>query len=634
MSRVVSPERGPAVSPSGRPRAADGVGFGWAKSIYTGVVMCDSMAFEATVVSLSLMAAALLAALAAYFVRVRRPDRGARPLVALLAVAAFWAASVVAGDVAVAPSAVDWWARLALPTLAVAVLAWFVYVLEYTGRSELVTDGLVAALAVAPAGVALLAWTNELHGLVWTTAGGGATSADGFGVVYWVYAVVVGLQLVAGAGMLGLMVVRSDDLYREQTAALLVAALAPLVTVLVDLGDPQPVATLGDPGRVGPVGVAVGGVALTYAALRFEMTNLTPVAHNTVVENIRDGVFVLDRNDRVTDINEVAETILGVEGDGTGRHAEQVLSVYPGLYERYRDVDRIQEEIGLDDGDERRFFHIQISPLYDSRDRRMGRLFLIHDITDQKRRQQELERQNERLDQFASLVSHDLRNPLNVAEGYVDIVEETGDTSYLEKIDDSLDRMGQLIDDVLTLAREGQTIEETEGVDLREVASEAWGNVDTAEAVLEVRSVARFEASPDRLLRVFENLFRNAIEHGREDVRIRVGALDGSVGLSPEGRGFYVEDDGPGIPAEERDQVLEDGYTTSDDGTGLGLSIVSEIVEAHGWDIRVTESRDGGARFEVTGVEPGDNEDWVTSDTDPDPGTPGRERPARADGGD
>ncbi len=586
------------------------------------------MAFEATVVSLSLMAATLLAGLGAYFVRLQRPDRGARPLIALLALAAVWAASVVVGD-AVAPAATDWWARFALPLLSLSTVAWFVYVLEYTGRSELVTDGLITGLALVPATVAVLGWSNDVHGLVWA---GDASTATGFGVAYWVHAVVVILLLVTGAGMLGLSLVRSGDLFTEQMIALAIAAVAPLVTVSLDLADPGTFGTLGTLGEAGPVGHAVGGVALTYAALRFQMTNLSPVAHNTVVENIRDGVFVLDRDDRVTDINEMAEDILGVE-DGTGRHAEEVLAAYPGLYERYADVDRIKEEIGLDDGDQRRFFHIQISPLYDSRDRQMGRLFLIHDITDQKRRQQELERQNERLDQFASLVSHDLRNPLNVAEGYVDIVEETGDTEYLEKIDDSLDRMGQLIDDVLTLAREGQTITETDSVDLTEIAREAWGNVDTAEAVLEVRSAASFEASHDRLLRVFENLFRNAIEHGRADVRIRVGALDGSVGLSPEGRGFYVEDDGPGIPAEERDQVLEDGYTTSEEGTGLGLSIVSEIVEAHGWDVRVTESREGGARFEITGVEPGDNEDWVTTDRDLDP-DPDPERPARADGGD
>jgi signal transduction histidine kinase len=75
---------------------------------------------------------------------------------------------------------------------------------------------------------------------------------------------------------------------------------------------------------------------------------------------------------------------------------------------------------------------------------------------------------------------------------------------------------------------------------------------------------------------------------------VRVGTFDG---------GFYVEDDGPGIPKEKRETVLQAGYSSDADGTGFGLAIVKEIVEAHGWEIRVTESEEGGARFEIAGVD-------------------------------
>jgi signal transduction histidine kinase len=65
-----------------------------------------------------------------------------------------------------------------------------------------------------------------------------------------------------------------------------------------------------------------------------------------------------------------------------------------------------------------------------------------------------------------------------------------------------------------------------------------------------------------------------------------------------EGEGFVVADDGPGVPADARDRVFEYGYSTARDGTGFGLSIVEQIVEAHGWSIRLADG-DGGARFEV-----------------------------------
>ena len=111
-----------------------------------------------------------------------------------------------------------------------------------------------------------------------------------------------------------------------------------------------------------------------------------------------------------------------------------------------------------------------------------------------------------------------------------------------------------------------------------------------------------------RLQEVFENLFRNSVEHGSTDeqaesdddgsaVTVRVGPLGGDES------GFFVEDDGPGIPPDERDSVFERGYTSAGTGTGLGLPLVEQIVGAHGWSVRAVESASGGARFEIAGME-------------------------------
>jgi signal transduction histidine kinase len=90
------------------------------------------------------------------------------------------------------------------------------------------------------------------------------------------------------------------------------------------------------------------------------------------------------------------------------------------------------------------------------------------------------------------------------------------------------------------------------------------------------------------------NLFRNSVTHGGDDTGVSV-----TVGTLAEAEGFYVADDGPGIPPEERDSVFEHGYTTSDAGSGLGLTIVDRIASAHGWTVTVTDSAAGGARFET-----------------------------------
>ena len=215
------------------------------------------------------------------------------------------------------------------------------------------------------------------------------------------------------------------------------------------------------------------------------------------------------------------------------------------------------------------------------------------DITELKEREQELKQQNEQLQNMRTVISHDLRSPLNVASGFIDLYRESGDEAYLEKIERSIDRMNVLLDQMLTLADNDTKIEETERVSLKEAVGSAWEMAGTEDAVLHVEDSREFEADPIRLQQVFENLVRNAIQHGDGDVTVTVGTTES---------GIYVEDTGPGIPADERERVFESGYTTRPGGTGFGLNIVKQIVLGHGWEITVSEGEDGGARFEIRGI--------------------------------
>jgi len=244
------------------------------------------------------------------------------------------------------------------------------------------------------------------------------------------------------------------------------------------------------------------------------------------------------------------------------------------------------------------YFKTTKAPWYDDTGRIQGIVGITTDITDEKRREEELDRQNERLDQFAGIVSHDLRNPLNVARGRLQVYRTRGGEENLADVSEMHERMEQLIQDVLTFAREGARVENLEWFDPSRVATEGWGAVDTVEASLEQDWAYRIGADPDRLARIFENLFRNSVEHAGTDVTVTVGTLDGD-------NGFYVQDDGPGIPADKREQVFEHGFSTDEDGTGYGLAIVRELAQAHGWTVELVES-DDGARFEFTDVARGD----------------------------
>lgn len=154
--------------------------------------------------------------------------------------------------------------------------------------------------------------------------------------------------------------------------------------------------------------------------------------------------------------------------------------------------------------------------------------------------------------------------------------------------------MNTLIEDLLTLARQGKAVTETEAVDLTAVVEECWETVATGKASLSIEGNCRtIVANKSRLKQLLENLIRNAVEHGGSDVTVTVGGLRD---------GFYVEDDGPGIPEDGIESVFEAGYSTNAEGTGFGLSIVQRIVEAHEWNIRATRGAEGGARFEITDV--------------------------------
>ncbi|ESP88128.1 MASE3 domain-containing protein [Candidatus Halobonum tyrrellensis] len=230
-------------------------------------------------------------------------------------------------------------------------------------------------------------------------------------------------------------------------------------------------------------------------------------------------------------------------------------------------------------------------------------------------REAELARKNRRLDQFAGIVSHDLRNPLNVASGRIELARaeadgDGGDDEHLAAAADAIDRMATLIDDVLALAREGESVDEAAPVDTESLARASWRTVDTADAELRVDGPGAVRADQARLRRLFENLFRNAVEHGGEAPTVRVGAL-------PDGRGFFVEDDGPGVPPDDREAVFEAGYSTAAEGTGFGLNIVREIAHAHDWTVTVGESASGGARFEITGVDAADSTEPAAGESPP-----------------
>ena len=228
------------------------------------------------------------------------------------------------------------------------------------------------------------------------------------------------------------------------------------------------------------------------------------------------------------------------------------------------------------------------------------------DITERKRQERQLRRKNDRLEKFTSLISHDIYNPLNTAFSHLYLAQNEVDCDQLDKLATSLERMDDIISDTLTLAKQGKTVAETEEIDLKSLASESWEEITTTDSSLVIDDSVSLRGDRGRLRHVFENLFRNAVEHNDGSITVEIGLIE-TLQLSTRGGddgqydGFYVEDNGSGIPDIDQVNVFSTSYSTS--GTGLGLPIVEDIIEAHGWSIDVRNSPDGGARFRVTGVD-------------------------------
>ncbi|MFC4542427.1 PAS domain-containing sensor histidine kinase [Halosolutus amylolyticus] len=289
--------------------------------------------------------------------------------------------------------------------------------------------------------------------------------------------------------------------------------------------------------------------------------------------------------------------------DGIGFYHPRDRATITDAFERLRTTgDGYDLELRLiANGDEQRWVRTLGTPWYDDDGELIGSRGAFQDITERKERERTLQRTNDRLEAFASVVSHDLRNPLTVAQAALELARESGSAEDFDRIETAHGRMNALIDDLLTLARDGQQVDETRPVVLADLVASVRETIPGDDATIDVAlDDYRIEADEARLRQLLENLLSNALIHGGDDVTIRIGPLD-------DGAGFYVADDGPGVPAAIRDAIFDQGFSTTSDGTGFGLAIVRGIADAHGWTVDVTESVDGGARFEVnTGGYPPD----------------------------
>lgn len=516
------------------------------------------------------------------------------------------------------------WHNLRFVGPAFSAVGYFVFAAIYTDNKAWVRRQRLGPLFVVPVLTSVLVWTTPQLVRTTVTATNDGAFVMGFtpGAWYILHAGYSYVLVAVGTWWIvnWFLEFRSNLYVRKQTGSVLLSAT---IIMGANLAYNLDITTL----DWTPVGGALWATIFTIAVSEYRLFDLSPLAREVVVENMESGMVVTNTDGEVIDANHAATTMLAASDDDLIGHRLDDVFV--------TSMDTVEEILASESNTEtvqaqregNRWYEITISPISIPSDDDIGRVITFDDVTERVERQQQLEaqkqsleRQNERLDEFAGVVSHDLRNPLATVEGWGEVATDAlaGEEPDLDDVEAALahieqahNRMDRMVDDLLVLARAGQTVETTEPVGLAAVASEAWEHaaVDGCERDATIPDDTTIEADRDRLLRVFENLYRNASDHNEPPVTIRVGLLgDADADADSDADGsertrFYVEDNGHGISANQRDDVFNHGYTTDSDGTGLGLSIVQDIVVAHGWHIEVTSGRDGGARFEISGVD-------------------------------
>ncbi|WP_090312148.1 sensor histidine kinase [Natronorubrum texcoconense] len=546
------------------------------------------------------------------------------PLVVFSLASAGWAIVPDLAFVALGIGWVYWGTILGYVFIDLLVVAWLYIAVEYSSRELALLPPMAPVLVAVPLLDQLVQWTNPQHGLFYATL-----EVVEPGPLFYVHALLATLAIVTGLALVLDEYRRSRGIYRRQALAMAWAMGLFVLTAVAYITDLAP----GGSSAFSIAGPVVGGVFL-WALFYADFLEVAPVARQTLVDSMGDGVVALDTQGRIIELNRAAQTVLEVDSDVVGHPGDPVFDTFPVLRDHVGSGVETTTDCTVERIGETRHYDLRISPVYTDPRTLSGRLMgrpeeyvgdvvAIRDVTDGRRKELALERTNRQLDQFTRFVSHDLRSPLGIASSYLEFAQETGDDEDFEAVRNRLERMDTILDELLELARlHGKSVER-EPCQLATVARSAWDHVDTTGASLALADDQTLSADDAYLHNVFENLFRNAVEHGStsldsqarqdgvehsttssrpqaddglehdsETVTIEVGALEG-------GTGFYVADDGPGIPAEMETAVLEQGYSTKEDGTGLGLSIVQTIVDAHGWSLCVTESENGGARFEI-----------------------------------
>ncbi|WP_439027358.1 histidine kinase N-terminal 7TM domain-containing protein [Haloarchaeobius sp. DT45] len=589
--------------------------------------MLPSVVLTAPVAVLGGCSVVMVALSVLAFRRQRAPGTAAFGVMAL-GIAFYTATYAVALSTPIgSPPARLFWERVMWFGIAVIPIGWFVFAVEYTGHEGWLDRRVLGAVCIVPVvGLALL-WVEPIPHL-WRGydlySRRGLTLIDQqYTPLFWTMYIYELLLMAAGTVLLLRHGVVADGVYRSQTAAFVVGASVPAVANVVSIFGYAPYPGL----DMTPYAFALTGLAFGVAILQEEGFDWAPASRHlgqqAMVQHMTEAVVLLDHDDRVVDANPAAAEALFEDGEtATGVPVNEVL---PAVAAR-TDGGATQRQAVVDD----RVYEVSSSPVTDHRDRELGHVLVLTDVTERHRR-------DKRLSVLNRVLRHNVRNDVTIVAGYAQLLEERAEDDELAS---TAADIRDVTTDIVTIskrARELQLVLDSDNETTGDLAGRVTALVSavrseypavTVESDVPARAMV---PAPDVCETVVQNLLVNAAAHntGAEQlVSVTFECEDDTVRV-------VVADDGPGIPSSERAPLSNEAETPLDHGSGLGLWVVNWGVHAVGGGVTFDTGDDGTVvtvtlpRVQVA-ADDDDTEDRVQSSRPAD-SEPRRDSPASPD---
>jgi PAS domain S-box-containing protein len=597
--------------------------------------------FNYTPYLIPLLVAASVSAALAVMIWQRRPGTGVIPFVVLMIAVTQWTLSTSVEITSVGLNNKLFFSGLAYIGITTVPGAWLAFVLEYTGREKWLTRRNVQLLAIEPIIVIVLALTYDYqqifrHDYVLDTAGGLVTLSAPPSWGFWLHAAYSYIVLMTANGLLIQAFIRSPQWYRGQMGLLLVGTFVPLIGNIITVFRLSPVEI---PADLTPLAFSITGITVGWSVYRYRLMDIVPVARHIVMDNITEAIVVLDKQNRIVDVNPAALHIAGRTSPSQviGKLVSEVID-QPLLVDQYRDMEAGRAEIAVGADGSQRQFEMVVTPLRNRREELVGRMFVLHEVTEIKRAAEQIRAQNETLittnraletaraqaeegsrlkSEFLATMSHELRTPLNSVIGYADFIlamqsDNLTDKQrdYIERIVANGERLLALINDILDLSKieAGRLDLNVRPFVLQDMLDSLKSRMQSLadqknlpfEVVCDASLPAQIKGDQKRLEQILTNLAGNAIRFTEQgQVKIAIGRVNGTHW------NMVVSDTGVGIPPHALEFIFDEfrqvdgSYQREHGGTGLGLAIVRKLAVTMGGTVRVESEVDKGSTFTV-----------------------------------